>query len=565
MPLPLRLVLGAAHAMPTRVVCLGGGYTAVAVARALRAGIRRGEFDVTIVSRDNFHVYHGFVHEMLCAKVQPSQIISPARRIFPPAKFHNAEIEKIDLAARTVTTSRLLDGRQYELPFDHLILALGSIDDLSRYAGTAEHSQKLKTYWDCFKARSHILSMLEMAEIEEDPVERRRLLTFVIAGGNFGGIEVATELQEYLQALARREYARIRAEEIRIVVIHSGDRILPELLQHHEPLVAWAERHLAGSGIDIRLKTRVEAATPEAVVLATGERIPARTIISCAGTAQSPLLDTPDLPRDESGRVQVDEFLRVPGHIGIWAGGDCAAVPHPKGGTCPPLGIFARTAGRQIAKNIISTVEGRPLKPYRFTGLGDACSLGRRRAVAQIRGIRVTGFPAWLLWRLTLLNYVPAFDRKVRLVVDWLLWPLIGRDIANIRMDEPYGIRRQLFEPEQDIVRQGESGRRLYVIWSGQVDVIREGPSGPEVLATLGPGQHFGEMAVFQDVRRTATVRARTRVELLSIGHVEAVALSSVRSFGETIRHRPGAPAELGQAADFSAVSPAPPKVTPTQ
>ena len=288
MPLPLRLVLGAAHAMPTRVVCLGGGYAAVAVARALRAGIRRGEFDVTIVSRDNFHVYHGFVHEMLCAKVQPSQIISPARRIFPPAKFHNAEIEKIDLAARTVTTSRLLDGRQYELPFDHLILALGSIDDLSRYAGTAEHSQKLKTYWDCFKARSHILSMLEMAEIEEDPVERRRLLTFVIAGGNFGGIEVATELQEYLQALARREYARIRAEEIRIVVIHSGDRILPELLQHHEPLVAWAERHLAGSGIDIRLKTRVEAATPEAVVLATGERIPARTIISCAGTAQSP-------------------------------------------------------------------------------------------------------------------------------------------------------------------------------------------------------------------------------------------------------------------------------------
>ena len=185
--------------------------------------------------------------------------------------------------------------------------------------------------------------------------------------------------------------------------------------------------------------------------------------------------------------------------------------------------------------------------------------------MAQIRGIRVTGFPAWLLWRLTLLNYVPAFDRKVRLVVDWLLWPLIGRDIANIRMDEPYGIRRQLFEPEQDIVRQGESGRRLYVIWSGQVDVIREGPSGPEVLATLGPGQHFGEMAVFQDVRRTATVRARTRVELLSIGHVEAVALSSVRSFGEAIRHRPGAPAELGQAADVSAVPQAPPKVSPTQ
>src|SRR5262249_9725838 len=162
-------------------------------------------------------------------------IASPARRIFWPAKFHNAEVEDIDLAARTVTTSRRLDGREQVLEYDYLIIALGSADDLSRYSGTAEHALKLKTYLDCLKGRSHILDVLEMAEIEHDPAERRRLLTFVIVGGNFGGVEVATELQDYVRALTRRDYPRIRPVEIKVILVHGGNRILPELCDHHEP------------------------------------------------------------------------------------------------------------------------------------------------------------------------------------------------------------------------------------------------------------------------------------------------------------------------------------------
>ena len=342
--------------MATRVLCLGGGHCAAIVAKTLRPAIRRGLIDATFIDRDNFTVFHGFIHEMLCAKIQPSQIASPSRRVFAPARFHNAEIDRIDLVAQTVTSSRTLDGREYVLPYDHLILALGSIDDLSRYAGTAEHAQKLKTYSDCFKCRNHIIGMLEMAEIEPDPVERRRLLSFVIVGGNFGGTEVATELQDYLHSLTRHEYPGIRPDELKVVLIHSGDRILPELAQHHEPLITWAERFLESSGIEIRFKTKVTAATPEEAVLSTGERIPSRTVISCSGTAQSPLLEQLDLLRDDRGRIMVDENLRVLGRTNIWAGGDCAAVPHPKGGICPPLAIFAETQGRQIAKNVIAQV-----------------------------------------------------------------------------------------------------------------------------------------------------------------------------------------------------------------
>jgi NADH dehydrogenase len=525
--------------MPTRVVCLGGGHGALKVAKKLRPAIRRGLVDATFIDRDNFAVFHGFIHEMLCGKLQPSHIANPARRVFPPANFHNAEIEKIDLDAQTVTTSRALDGRQYVLPYDHLVLMLGSNDDLSRYAGTAEHAQKLKTYWDCFKCRNHIIGMMEMAAIETDPIERRRLLTFIVVGGNFGGTEVASELQEYLQLLTKTEYPSIRPEEPKVILVHSGDRILPELRQHHEPLITWAEKFLATSGLEFRFNTKVAAATPEEVVLSSGERISTRTIISCSGTAPSPLLEGLALQRDERGRVMVDEYMRAVGRTNIWAGGDCAAVPHPKGGNCPPLAVYAMTQGQQIAKNIAATVEGKNLKPYRFTGIGDACSLGRRRAVAHIKGIRFTGLVAWIAWRLILLSFVESRDRKVRIFIDWLLWPILGRDAINIRMDEPYGIRRQHYEPGQEIIREGEIGRRMYIIWEGEVEVSHTGPSGREVLATLGRGQHFGEIAVFQDARRTATVHARTKVELLSVGQGESKALSVLRSFGDAMGATP--------------------------
>jgi NADH dehydrogenase len=308
--------------------------------------------------------------------------------------------------------------------------------------------------------------------------------------------------------------------------VHPGERILPEL--HRNPrLVEWSERQIADMGIETCLKTRVAAATAEEAILNDGRRIATRTIISCAGTAQSPLLDGLDLPRDERGRVIVDEFLQVKDHPGVWAAGDCAAVPHPNGGTCPALGIFAVIEGRQIAENIKRAVNNKPLKKFTFAGIGLACSIGPHKAAAEIFGLEFTGLFAWLVWRLTLLNFVPTWDRKIRLAIDWLIVPMVGRDIVNMKMDPQYGIRRELFEVGQEIVAQGDVGRRMYLIWSGEVEVLRQGPDGAEILATLGAGQHFGEISVFQDIRRTATVRARTRVELVSIGQQEALALSA--------------------------------------
>ena len=215
---------------PTRILCLGGGWASIYFVRQMQSAIKKKKVDITVVSKDNFHTFHGFIGEMLVGRVQPSTIVNPARRIFPNARFYNADVEGIDVKSQTVTTSRKLDGRQYVLEYDHLLVGIGSVDDLSRYPGIAEHALRLKTYWDCFKVRNHILSMLEMAEIEEDPAERRRLLTFVIVGGGFGGVEVASELQDHVKQLAKKEYPRLRPEEVRVMIVHSGPRILPELL-----------------------------------------------------------------------------------------------------------------------------------------------------------------------------------------------------------------------------------------------------------------------------------------------------------------------------------------------
>lgn len=541
-----------ATSAPARILCLGGGWTALYLCRALRGAMRRGLVDVTVVSRDNFHTFHGFIAEMLVGRIQPGQIMTPARRIFAPAHFHNAEIESIDVAAKTVTASRILDGREQVLSYDHLVVGLGSRDDLSRYPGLAEHAHRLRSYWDAFRARNDIISMLEMAEIETDPAERRRLLTFVVAGGNYGGVEVASELSEYFTLLTRREYPRLKREEFRVVLVHSGERLLPELEQHYPRLADYGARMVARNGIEARLGTRLVAATPEEAVTDSGERIPTRTIISCIGMAMPPLLDHIPCERERpDGRVLADAFGRVVGVPGVWAGGDCAATPHPKGGTYPPLAIYAMAAGWRVGRNIQRTLEQRALRPARFTGLGDAVSFGRRRAVGHFKGMPIYGFAGWVMWRVSLLAFMPTWDRRVRTLLDWILTPIFGRDVVNMRLQQPVGVGRELYESGQEIIRQGDIGRRLYLVLKGEVEVVKRDAAGAEeVVAVLAAGEHFGETAVFSNVRRTATVRARTRVELVSLGRSEAVALTeSSPTFGADVKRQPGRPAARSEGS----------------
>ncbi len=496
-----------------RVVAIGGGYASAYLLKALRPIIRSGKVQLTVIDRNNYHVFHGLVAEMLMGKVQLPNIISPSRTLFRGADFHNGEVESVDFEERTVVTRQFLSGRKVSVPYDHLVIGLGSTDDLSRYRGLSENAFSLKTYWGVFELKNHIVQVFELAEIETDVIEKTRLLTFVIAGANYAGIEVATELDEFVEVLTKSHYHNISYSDVRIIVINAEESILSEMGEKFPRLSRYAQRYLENSHIQFRHNTKLKSATPYEAVTSSGDVIPTHTIISCTGNAQSILFDSWKLPRDKNGQLLTNEFCQVEGEQSVWSAGDCASVPHPKGGRCPPLAIYAMTQGQCIGKNIARIVKGKAKTPYKFTGLGDACSLARRKAVGQLWGIQLTGFSAWLVWRLFMLIYLPVMNRRVRTFLDWIIWPFVGREIVSIRADKPVSVRVLYFEADQVILKQGDEGNGMYLISEGQVQIEEDG----QPVAVRKEGEHFGDIAIFKDCMRTATVRALTHVKLIEL------------------------------------------------
>jgi NADH:ubiquinone reductase (H+-translocating) len=518
---------------PPKVLVLGGGYVAIYLCRAIKPAIEAGKVDVTVVNRENYQVFHGFVGEMLTGRVSPSHILSPSRRMFPPARVHVAEIQKINLASKFVTTARSIDGARVELPFDQLVIALGSVDRAEAYPGLAEHAFKLKTYEDVLRLRNHIISMFELADVERDEEERRRMLTFFVAGGGYAGTEVAGELSDFARLLTKREYRGVKREEVRVVLVHPGKTILPELqgAEGHPKLVAFAERRMRELGVEVQTETKVAAATPNHVDLSNGDRVPTRTIINAVGTKPAPLIGPLALPKDERGRIVTDEYLRVPGHEGvIWAAGDNAAVPLPfkKGETSPPVAIYAMYQGRRLGKNVGLVAQGRKPKKFRFPGIGQGASVGRRSAVAELKGIEITGLPAWLIWRLLLTYYFPSWDRRLRLMTDWLIWPLVGRDIVELRSQAAgdYEVRQNVFQPGEIVAEEERTGRYVHIIVEGEIEILHKEGDLEQVLNTLGPGDHFG--ARWMDSFDLEVARARGVVRTLSMRRDQAPRLQEV-------------------------------------
>jgi NADH dehydrogenase len=511
----------------TRIVVLGGGYVAIWLVRQLRRAVRSGRVELTVIDHHNYHTFHGLVPELLVGKIQAAQIISPSRRLFAPGRYICAEIQQIVVEQKEVVYVRTLGSQPQRIAYDHLVINLGTVDDLTRYRGIGEHTIRLKNYFDCLQVRNQLLAMLEMAENENDPAERRRLLHFVIAGGNYAGIEVAAELAEFLDDLTRREFRHLRREECRVTVIHSGKQILPELGRRFPALCEYAANVLRRRGVTLELGVRLKAATPIEAVLSDDRRLDTRTIISCTGTALNPLLSQLPFERDRGGRLIADAYGRVSIEHNVWSAGDCAAVPMKNGEPAPPLALYAMQGGATLGRNLLRTLSTRPLKPYSFTGMGDCCVLGSHEAVGQLWGLPLKGFPAWLTWRACMIVYLPSWSKRVRTLLDWTTGPFFGREITSVETSGHTGVMRELYETGQVIIREGDIGRSMYLIQSGSVEVLSHGPDGEKQLAVLSAGSHFGEIAVLQNVRRTATVRALEPVTLLRISQEQTRELSA--------------------------------------
>ncbi len=414
----------------TRVVILGGGFAGVATAERLEREFGPDpSVELTLVSDTNALLFTPMLAEVATSSLEPTHISSPLRTSLRRTDVVRGGVDRIDLERRRVLLRP--DGGSSgddEIEYDHLVLALGAVSNYLGMDNLRENALDFKTLSDAIRIRNHAIDMFERADREPNPEIRRPLLTFVVAGGGFAGAELAGGLNDFVRGMLAY-YPNIPPEELRIVVIHSRDRILPEL---SEPLADYALEHMKERGVTFELNTRVADAQRGVVVLDSGEEIRTETLVWTAGTMPNPLLGDLPVEHDKRGAVPVDENLAVSGHAGLWAVGDCAAVTDAKtGDPCPPTAQFALREAYTLAHNIHASVRGRPPKAFHFSGLGTLCVVGHHTACAEIKGFRFSGLLAWMLWRAIYLSKLPGLERKVRVFVDWNIELFFPRDIVQ--------------------------------------------------------------------------------------------------------------------------------------
>lgn len=514
-----------------RIVILGGGFGGVYTAMHLERLLGRdSRVEIALVNRENYFVFQPMLAEVVSGNIGLLDTVSPISRLIPRCRLYVREVESVDLASRTVTLAPGFRPQPLVLPYDHLVLAAGTVTDFRGMTGLQQHAMAFKTLADAVRLRNHLINVLHEADIEPDDERRRQLLTFVVAGGGFSGVEVAAEMNDFLRSAAASLH-RDLSREVRVLLVHSGQRILERELS--ASLGVYAQRILEGRGVELRLGQRLQTATSDAAVLAGGERIATRTVVSTVPAFANPLLAGLALPQ-EGGRVLVDGHLEVTGTENVWAVGDAARIPNgADGGFAPPTAQHATREAAVLAANIAARIRGGKLEKFAFPGLGKMGSLGHRSAVAELFGcIRLSGFLAWLMWRFVYWWKLPGLDRRLRVAFSWLLDLLVPPETVQLRLESQGGVQELHFEPGEYVFHEGDRGDSLYVIISGSAEVVSQsGEGGQErILTVLQSGEFFGEIAMLQQRTRTASVRCRTPMNVVAMPQ---------RQFQTLARHLP--------------------------
>jgi NADH dehydrogenase len=412
------------------IVIAGGGFGGLYAARRFERILPRGSARVKLVTAENFLLYTPLLPGAAAGTLEPRHVVVPLRESLSRTDIRLARVTGADpdRSELRVTTA---DGRAESLRYDQLVVALGSVSRVLPVPGLAEHGMGFKTIAEAIALRNHALEALEIAESMTRPEDRRPYLTFVFVGAGYAGLEGVAELQDYVADTIER-YPRCRLDGARFVLVEALDRVMPEI---HPRLASFAERELRRRGIEVRTGTRVTSVAADRVVLSDGQMIPTRTLCWTTGVKPAPVVSQLGLELDEDGRIVVDAQMRAVGRDDVWAVGDAAAVPDPAAGgrhPSPPTGQHALRQGRLVADNVAAELGHGRARPFRYKTLGVFVDMGRHKAVATVLGVRLRGFPAWFLARTYHLAMTPGTGRKLRLMMDWTVGLLFGRDAAEL-------------------------------------------------------------------------------------------------------------------------------------
>ena len=546
--------MGSGNRLDFDVLIAGGGFAGVYCAQTLARRLGpSARSRIAIVADHNYMVFQPMLAEVAGSSISPRHVVNPIRALCRGVNVLRGSIMDIDLTARTIDLNAGMFSPTLTLGFKHLVLALGGIVDLSRVPGMPEHAFLMKSIGDAQELRGAIIDRLEEANIQEaslhpDAAAIKRLLTFVVVGGGYSGVETAGQILDLIQGI-NRFYPRIARPDYRVILVHSGTHLLPEI---SESLGHYCEQNMIKRGVEIILNARVTSMTASKVTLGDGRVLESHTVVSTVGNAPHPLLTA--LSRNnniptEKARIITDPTLRVQGFENFWAAGDCAAVPMAAGkgaakkakgdsimpGSpfapqkyCPPTAQFAYREGITLGKNLADILKGasQPPRPFTFTGLGELASIGHQSAVADIMGLRFSGLLAWFMWRTVYLMKLPGLDRKVRVMIDWTLDLFFPRDITLLRSRTTEVLQEVHLEKGDPVFHAGEPALSFYVVKKGRIDLI----DGDGPVMSMGPGEHFGERALLHDRKWRFNAVAAEPTTLVALEAKVFQAISSASS-----------------------------------
>ncbi len=411
-----------------RIVILGGGFGGAYCAAALDRALKHLDAEVLLIDRNNYFIYYPLLIEAGTGGLEPRHTVVSLRRFAKRARFLVAEVTEIDLERQCVNFTMDQGRLSQSVEYDHLVIALGSVSRLPPVPGLDKHGFTMKTLGDATALRNRALRMLELANATSDTQRRRALLRFVVVGANFTGVEVAGEFHQYLREAARR-YPNVQPGDCQVILVEMLDRILTAL---PEELGVYATQKLKKRGVEILLKETVNTIEAESVTVESGRVIDTRTVIWCAGIAPPPIVERLGLPTDDRGYIRCGEDLRVEGHERVWAIGDAAANPAPDGQAYPPTAQHATRQGAHLARNLRRVVKGESCEACRIVTRGAVASLGGRSGVARVFGVKLSGVPAWFLYRTLYLFKMPGWGRRFRIALDWTINVFFGRDYVEL-------------------------------------------------------------------------------------------------------------------------------------
>jgi NADH dehydrogenase len=491
-----------------KAIVIGGGFGGVFAAKSLEK-LGHGLLEVELINNNNYFVFQPLLPEVASSNISASDAVVPLRQLLSKVQVRQARVMGIDFKKKTVVVMQGARMTPVELKYDELVIALGTGVDLARIPGMADHALTMKDLTDAHMLRTHAIGCLETADVTTETLVKDQLLSFVVVGAGFSGVETVAELHELIRN-ALPYYHNIKPEEIRMYLIEYAPRILPTFPAE---LAEYATKQLRKNGVEVLIGIGTKSATSTGVALTNGRIINTSTVVATIGNGPHPLVQTLGLDM-HWGRIKTDRFMRVPGQDHVWALGDAALIPLNDNPGEDPADYATQTAqfavreGHQLAGNIVAKLKGEEFKPFAYTSKGSLASLGMSKAVADVYGVKLSGMFAWLLWRGFYLSFLPGFVAKFRVGLNWIINAIMPPNIVQLRMPPPatryihYWKGDKVFEPGMLI-------DGFYTVIKGSFKLTIDNPdTGEHFQKVFGPGDHFGERVLVKSELRTGLVEA---------------------------------------------------------